>query len=68
MKLYKAYTLPILGILALLPVEIDTIVREIGVARDTLRAQKGFGSLSVTTQELLLFERHQLLRMIMPRA
>lgn len=54
-KLDKAYTLPVLGILALLPVEIDTIVRDIGLAQDTLRAQKGFGLLSVTTQELLLF-------------
>lgn len=54
-KLDKAYTLPVLGILALLPVEIDTIVRDIGVAQDALRAQKGFGPFSVTTQELLLF-------------
>lgn len=54
-KLDKAYTLPVLGILALLPVEIDTIVRDIAAAQDTLRAQKGFGSLSVTTQELLLY-------------
>ncbi len=54
-KLDKTYTLPVLGILALLPVEIDTIVRDISAAQDTLRAQKGFGALSVTTQELLLF-------------
>ena len=54
-KLDKAYTLPVLGSLALLPVEIDTIVRDIDIAQDTLRAKKGFGSLSVTTQELLLF-------------
>lgn len=54
-KLDKTYTLPVLGILAMLPVEIDTIVRDIGVVQVTLRAQKGFGSLSVTTQELLLY-------------
>ncbi len=54
-KLDKAYTLPVLGILALLPVEIDRIVGDIGTAQNTLRAQKGFGVLSVTTQELLLF-------------
>ena len=54
-KLDKAYTLPVLGILAMLPVEIDTIVRDKGVVQGTLRAQKGFGSLSVTTQELLLY-------------
>lgn len=54
-KLDKTYTLPILGILALLPVEIGTIVRDLGAAQETLRTKKGFGSLSVTTQELLLF-------------
>lgn len=54
-KLDKAYTLPVLGILALLPVEIDAIVRDISAAQDILRAQKGFGPLSVTNQELLLF-------------
>jgi hypothetical protein len=54
-KLDKAYTLPILGILALLPVMVETIVRDIGAAQDALRAKKGFGSMSVTTQELLLF-------------
>jgi len=53
-KLDKAYTLPVLGILALLPVEIDTIVSDLKEAQAALRAQKGFGSLSVTTQELLL--------------
>ncbi len=54
-KLDKAYTLPVLGILALLPVEIDRIVRDIDTAQDALREQKGFGPLSVTTQELLLY-------------
>lgn len=54
-RLDKTYTLPMLGILALVPVEIDTIVRDIDDAQGALRAQKGFGSLSVTTQELLLY-------------
>jgi len=54
-KLDKSYTLPALGILALLPVETSAVVRDIGEARVYLRAQRGFGSLSVTTQELLLF-------------
>lgn len=54
-KLDKAYTLPVLGILALLPAEIETIVNDIGETRDALREQKGFGPLSVTAQELLLF-------------
>lgn len=54
-KLDKAYTLPILGILALLPVGVDTIVRDICVLKDTLREKTGFGLLSVTSQELLLY-------------
>lgn len=54
-KLDKTYTLPVLGILALLPVEIDTLAREISAAQDTLRTRKGFGPLSVTNQERLLF-------------
>lgn len=54
-KLDKTYTLPVLGILALLPVEIDTIVRDISIIQEKLRVQKGFGPMSVTTQELLLF-------------
>jgi hypothetical protein len=53
-KLDQTYTLPILGVLAILPVDIGTIVRDIGAARDALKAKKGFGPLSVSTQELLL--------------
>lgn len=54
-KLDRAYTLPILGVLALLPVEIEEIVRKINETREFLREQKGFGSLSISTQELLMF-------------
>ncbi|GHU69486.1 hypothetical protein AGMMS49992_00240 [Clostridia bacterium] len=54
-KLDKTYTLPVLGILALLPAEIDAIVGDIGAAQNILREKKGFGSLSVGTEELLLF-------------
>ena len=54
-KLDKSYTLPALGLLALLPAGADAIVRDIGEAQVTLRAQKGFGPLAVSTQELLLF-------------
>ena len=54
-KLDKAYTLPVLGILALMPVEIDIIVRDLDEAQASLRTQKGFGALSMSTQELLLF-------------
>ncbi|MDR1000307.1 MAG: DUF4003 domain-containing protein [Clostridiales bacterium] len=54
-RLDKTYTLPVLGVLALLPVDIETIVRDISAAQNALKAKKGFGSLSVSTQELLLF-------------
>ena len=54
-KLDKSYTLSSLGVLALLPVEIETIVRDISDAQITLREQRGFGSFSVSTQELLLY-------------
>ena len=54
-RLDKSLSLPILGVLALLPVEIDAIVRDIGETRDSLRTQKWFGSMSVSTQELLVF-------------
>ncbi|MDR3120036.1 MAG: DUF4003 domain-containing protein [Clostridiales bacterium] len=54
-KLDKTYTLPVLGVLALLPADIDTIVRDVDAAQSTLRAKKGFGPLSVYKEELLLF-------------
>ena len=54
-KLDKAYTLPTLGVLTLLPIDTATIVRDIDEAQATLRDQKGFGSMSLTKQELLLF-------------
>jgi len=54
-KLDKTFTLPSLGILALLPVDPGVIAGEIDQAQTFLRAQKGFGPLSVTTQELLLY-------------
>jgi hypothetical protein len=54
-KLDKTYTLPTLGVLILLPVECDAIIRDIAEAQTYLRTQKGFGVLSVNTQELLMF-------------
>ena len=54
-KLDRSYTLPSLGILAMLPVDIDVIVSDIDEARKALRAKKWFGSWSIATQELLLF-------------
>ena len=54
-KLDKSYTLSSLGVLALLPVEVDALVRDMGEAQAGLRAQKGFSPWSVTTQEMLLY-------------
>lgn len=54
-KMDKAYTLPILGILALLPVDTNSLIREIDSVQTFLRNQKGFGTFSVTQQELLMF-------------
>ena len=55
LRLDKSYTLPMLGVLALLPVDAETIGSDIIEARNYLRTQKGFGSISVTTQEILLY-------------
>ena len=49
------YTLPALGVLALLPVPGDVIARDLLEAQAFLRAQKGFGAFSVGSQELLLY-------------
>jgi len=54
-KLDKTYTLPSLGLLALLPVDGETLADEIWEARNYLRAPGGFGSLTATEQELLLY-------------
>jgi len=54
-RLDKTYTLPALGVLALLPVGGDVIAQDIWEAQAFLRAQKGFGAFSVTSQELLLY-------------
>ena len=54
-KLDKTYTLSSLGVLSLLPVEIDVVVRDMNDAKRYLRSQKGFSSFSVSTQELLLY-------------
>jgi len=54
-KLDRAYTLPALGALSLLPVDGDTLVSDLLEAQSFLRTQKGFGVFSISTQELLLF-------------
>jgi len=55
LKMDKSYTLPVLGILALLPIETEVIFHDIDEIQKILRAQKKFGSLSTTMQEVLLF-------------
>jgi len=54
-RLHRCYTLPSLGVLALLPVDIDTLVQDINEAQAFLRTQKGFGVWTVSKQALLLF-------------
>ena len=54
-KLDKTYTLPVLGILAMLPQPVDELVKRIDETKETLRGEKGFGFFLVTGQELLLF-------------
>jgi hypothetical protein len=54
-KLDKTYTLPTLGALSLLPLDGDILVNHMLEAQSYLRAQKGFGSFTVSTQEILLF-------------
>jgi len=54
-KLDKSYTLPSLGVLAMLSVDTGKAISDIGDAQTYLRAQKGFGAMSVDTQELLLY-------------
>lgn len=49
-----SYTLPLLGLLACLPEEPQEVESEIEEVCAALRAEKGFGRLSVTSQELLL--------------
>jgi hypothetical protein len=51
----RAYTLSSLGVLALLPAEKDLLVGDLSETRDFLRTQKGFGKLTVSTEELLIY-------------
>ncbi|MCL2296159.1 MAG: DUF4003 domain-containing protein [Methanomassiliicoccaceae archaeon] len=55
MPLDKAYTLPSLGVLALLPADVNVIVQDIREAMALLRSHKGFGAFSVSKQEILLY-------------
>lgn len=55
LRMDKGDLLPTLGVLSLLPVEQDTLVDDVSRTFDELRTRKGFGTWSVTKQELLLF-------------
>ncbi|AIQ50705.1 DUF4003 family protein [Paenibacillus sp. FSL R7-0331] len=54
LRMDREYTLSSLGVLSLLPADDETLVQDISDTHDYLRTQKGFGSWSVTKQELLL--------------
>lgn len=51
LKLDYAATLSALGILALLPLDVDTVAKQITDVSDWLREQKGFGPWSINRQE-----------------
>ncbi len=53
-RLDKEYTLSSLGVLSLLPAGHETLVQDISDTYESLRTKKGFGSWSITKQELLL--------------
>ncbi|MDD4125514.1 MAG: DUF4003 family protein [Eubacteriales bacterium] len=55
LKLNRDFVLPVLGILALLPISDDAVARELSETRDYLRSQKGFGEFSVPNYEVLLY-------------
>jgi len=54
-RLDKTYTVPSMGVLGMLQVDKYAFADDLIAARDYLRTQKGFGGLSVSTQELLLY-------------
>ncbi|WP_179218646.1 DUF4003 family protein [Saccharibacillus sp. O23] len=54
LRMDKDFTLPSLGLLALLPTDTRVIVDDIEQGFSYLREQKGFGRWSITEQELLL--------------
>jgi len=54
-RLDKTYTVPSMGVLGMLQVDKYAFAGDLIAARDYLRGQRGFGGLSVSTQELLLY-------------
>jgi len=55
LRLDKSYTLSSLGVLAILPADIDAIVDDVDEVYNALRLQKGFNRASVSKAECLLF-------------
>jgi hypothetical protein len=55
LRMDRTYTLPAMGVMALLPVDVETVVRDFREVRDELKAQKGFGAFYVTNEELMLY-------------
>jgi hypothetical protein len=54
LRLDRSYTLSSLGVLALLPIDAQSIAAQIEETMDLLRTKKGFGSWSVAKQEIML--------------
>jgi len=54
LKLDRQYTLSSLGVLALLPMEAESIAAQIEETMQLLRGKKGFGTWTVAKQEILL--------------
>lgn len=55
LRLDKGYTLPSLGILALLSAPTDEIMTDVAETYQYLRTEKGLGKWSISSSELLLF-------------
>lgn len=54
LRMDREYTLPMLGVLALLPTDMDALAGQVEDAYGMLRTKKGFAGLSITKQETLL--------------
>ncbi|MDO3413033.1 DUF4003 family protein [Saccharibacillus sp. CPCC 101409] len=53
-RLDQQYLLPVLGVLALLPIEAPAVAEEVSKMFDFLREQQGFGRWSATKQEVMM--------------
>ncbi|NMA06609.1 MAG: DUF4003 family protein [Ruminococcaceae bacterium] len=54
MKIYKRYTLPLLGVLSMLSAKPDTLLDEVEKTYKMLRSKKGLGPYTVSKQEMLI--------------